>query len=58
MKKIVASLLAVLFIVSLGFCSSTEEVKDAPAPAPTEVKSEPAKDAKMPAKTPAKPAKK
>lgn len=51
MNKLVSSLLAVLFILSLGFCSSSEEVKEAPAPAPTEVKSEPAKDAKTPAKT-------
>lgn len=50
MKKIVSSLVAVFFVLSLGFCSS-EEVKEAPKDAPAEVKSEPAKDAKTPAKT-------
>lgn len=50
MNKLVSSLLAVLFILSLGFCSSSDKVEEAPAPAP-EVKSEPVKDVKTPAKT-------
>lgn len=60
MKKFLVTLLAVFFVMSLGFCSS-EEVKDAPKDATvTEpAKTEPAKDAKTPAKTPTKaPAKK
>lgn len=52
MKKVIASLLVVL-IMSLGYCSSSEEKEPEAAPAEP-AKTEPAKDAKTPAKTPAK----
>lgn len=53
MKKIAASLLAIFFVLSVGYCSSEEE-KATPAPATPEVKEEAKTPAKTPAKAPAK----
>ena len=59
MKKIIATLLAVFFVISLGFCGGGDVKDEPPAATPEPAKTEPAKDAKTPAKTPAKaPAKK